>query len=183
MEEEEELFERNCRGEQNTVLLLLDRREDPVTPLLNQWTYQAMIHELIEIANNRVNIKKGAKVKVSSDADEVVLSVDTDPFYARSLYLGYGELASSLKEMVEQLQARTQEQSKIDTLEDMQRVLDHYPEYKKHSANVYKHVDLLTLLNHTVDERKLLEISRLEQSLAVTDAKDEHFKVHDSSRP
>lgn len=25
--------------------LVLDRREDPVTPLLSQWTYQAMVHE------------------------------------------------------------------------------------------------------------------------------------------
>ena len=23
-----------------TLLIILDRREDPVTPLLNQWTYQ-----------------------------------------------------------------------------------------------------------------------------------------------
>ena len=27
------------------VQLVLDRREDPVTPLLSQWTYQAMVHE------------------------------------------------------------------------------------------------------------------------------------------
>ena len=25
------------------VLILLDRRDDPVTPLLHQWTYQAMV--------------------------------------------------------------------------------------------------------------------------------------------
>lgn len=29
------------------MVLILDRREDPITPLLNQWTYQAMLHELI----------------------------------------------------------------------------------------------------------------------------------------
>ena len=38
------------------VLLVLDRRDDPVTPLLNQWTYQAMVHELLGINNNRVDI-------------------------------------------------------------------------------------------------------------------------------
>ena len=38
------------------LLLLLDRRDDPVTPLLNQWTYQAMVHELLGINNNRVDI-------------------------------------------------------------------------------------------------------------------------------
>lgn len=38
------------------ILLLLDRRNDPVTPLLNQWTYQAMVHELIGIKNSRVDL-------------------------------------------------------------------------------------------------------------------------------
>ena len=28
------------------VLLILDRNDDLVTPLMNQWTLQAMIHEL-----------------------------------------------------------------------------------------------------------------------------------------
>jgi vacuolar protein sorting-associated protein 45 len=40
-----------------TTILILDRREDPITPLLNQWTYQAMIHEILEIKNNRVDLK------------------------------------------------------------------------------------------------------------------------------
>ena len=37
------------------LLLILDRRNDPVTPLLNQWTYQAMTHELVSIHNNLVS--------------------------------------------------------------------------------------------------------------------------------
>lgn len=36
------------------TLLLLDRRNDPVTPLLHQWTYQAQVHELLGITNNVV---------------------------------------------------------------------------------------------------------------------------------
>nr|CAH7720408.1 unnamed protein product [Callosobruchus chinensis] len=39
-----------------SLLLILDRRDDPMTPLLNQWTYQAMVHELLTINNNRVNL-------------------------------------------------------------------------------------------------------------------------------
>ena len=27
------------------LLKVLDRSDDPLTPLLNQWTYQAMVHE------------------------------------------------------------------------------------------------------------------------------------------
>ena len=38
------------------LLLILDRRNDPLTPLLSQWTYQAMVHELLGIRNGRVDL-------------------------------------------------------------------------------------------------------------------------------
>lgn len=38
------------------ILLIVDRKNDPLTPLLNQWTYQAMTHELIGISNGRVDL-------------------------------------------------------------------------------------------------------------------------------
>ena len=38
-------------------MLLVDRRDDPVTPLLSQWTFQAMVHELIGIDANRVDLQ------------------------------------------------------------------------------------------------------------------------------
>lgn len=68
------------RQESNPILLILDRRDDPVTSLLNQWTYQAMVHELLTINNNRVDLShvKG----ISKELKEVVLSAQHDEFYA-----------------------------------------------------------------------------------------------------
>lgn len=37
---EEALFEETNK---DTLLFIIDRFEDPVTPLLNQWTYEAMV--------------------------------------------------------------------------------------------------------------------------------------------
>jgi len=77
------------RQESNPIILIVDRRDDPVTPLLNQWTYQAMVHELLTINNNRVNL---AHVKgISKELKEVVLSAEHDDFYAnvRVLYIIY----------------------------------------------------------------------------------------------
>jgi hypothetical protein len=47
--------------ETSTTVLILDRREDPVTPLLMQWTYQAMVHELLNINKNTINMKEFGK--------------------------------------------------------------------------------------------------------------------------
>lgn len=45
------------------LLLILDRRNDPVTPLLSQWTYQAMVHELLGITNGRVSLEDAPDVR------------------------------------------------------------------------------------------------------------------------
>ena len=54
MQQENQLFEFK-QPDSPPLLLILDRRNDPITPLLNQWTYQAMIHELVGIKNNLVS--------------------------------------------------------------------------------------------------------------------------------
>lgn len=47
---------------------------------LLQWTYQAMVHELLTISNNRVNLSRIPGI--SKDLSEVVLSSEHDEFYA-----------------------------------------------------------------------------------------------------
>ena len=58
------------------LLLILDRRNDPVTPLLSQWTYQAMVHELIGIQNGRVDLSTvpGVRPELKVDTLNLLLS-------------------------------------------------------------------------------------------------------------
>lgn len=77
-----------------THLLIVDRREDPVTPLLNQWTYQAMVHELIGIKDNRVDLKH--LEHLSDEMKEVVLSSIDDSFFRKVLHTNYGELNTEI---------------------------------------------------------------------------------------
>jgi hypothetical protein len=46
-----------------TRVALLRSRNDPVSPLLHQWTYQAMVHELLGIQNNRVDLSRAPGVR------------------------------------------------------------------------------------------------------------------------
>lgn len=49
-------------GETPALLLIVDRRDDPVTPLLTQWTYQAMVHELVGVDDNKLKLGQQANV-------------------------------------------------------------------------------------------------------------------------
>ncbi|KAK0547909.1 vacuolar protein sorting-associated protein 45 [Tilletia horrida] len=157
------------------LLLILDRRNDPVTPLLSQWTYQAMVHELIGITNGRVSLADAEKVR--AEHKEIVLSADQDPFFSSNLYDNYGDLGASIKRYVIEYQSKTASTSQIETIQDMKRFVEAYPEFKKLSGNVSKHVALLGELSKRVEKEGLFEISELEQSLASNESHTQDLKA------
>jgi vacuolar protein sorting-associated protein 45 len=156
------------------LLLILDRADDPVTPLLMQWTYRAMVHELIGISNNRVLLPKE---KRKNDQPELILSTTQDSFYRDNINKNFGELGISIKVLVEEFQKKTNNNKNIGTLEDIRRFLQDFPEFRKLSANVSKHVALMTELSQTVERRHLMETSAREQELACKDAHAAHLKL------
>jgi len=146
------------------VLLILDRRNDPVTPLLSQWTYQAMVHGMIGIHNGRVDLSNVPDIK--KELKEIVLSPDQDPFFKKSMYLNLGDLGANIKSYVDEYQVKTKSNMNIESIADMKRFVEEYPEFRKLSGNVSKHVALVSELSRRVAQENLLEVSELEQGLA-----------------
>ena len=145
------------------ILLIVDRRDDPITPLLSQWTYQAQVHELLGIHNGRVDLS--AVPDVRPELKEIVLSQDQDPFFKKNMYQNFGDLGGNIKEYVEQYQDRTKSSAQIESISDMKRFVEDYPEFRKLSGNVSKHVALVSELSRRVSAESLLDVSELEQSL------------------
>lgn len=160
------------------VLLILDRRDDPVTPLLQQWTYQAMIHELLGIHNNRVSLKDVPNIK--KDLVEVVLSSQQDKFYHGAMYLDFGEMGSSIKELVQDYQRKHPQaggQFALDSIADMQKFVESYPEFKMAAGNVSKHVAISTELSRLVGVRDLMRVSELEQELVCGNSHEANYQA------
>ncbi|KAJ3499616.1 hypothetical protein NLG97_g184 [Lecanicillium saksenae] len=166
MTQEEQLFDFR-KVDTPPILLVLDRREDPVTPLLTQWTYQAMVNHLLGIQNGRVNLEDVPDIR--PELREIVLSQDQDPFFKKNMFLNFGDLGSTIKEYVEQYQSKTKNNADIESIADMKRFIEEYPEFRKLSGNVSKHVTLVSELSRRVAAENLLEVSELEQSLACND--------------
>uniref|UniRef100_A0A6B2FAY6 Vacuolar protein sorting-associated protein 45 n=1 Tax=Bothriechis nubestris TaxID=1766655 RepID=A0A6B2FAY6_9SAUR len=161
---EYELFDFR-RTEVPPLLLLLDRSDDAITPLLNQWTYQAMVHELLGINNNRIDLSRVPGI--SKDLREVVLSAENDEFYASNMYLNFAEIGSNIKNLMEDFQRKKpKEQQKLESIADMKAFVENYPQFKKMSGTVSKHVTVVGELSRLVSERNLLEVSEAEQELS-----------------
>ncbi|XP_040995916.1 vacuolar protein sorting-associated protein 45 homolog isoform X2 [Juglans microcarpa x Juglans regia] len=152
------------RTEISPLLLVVDRRDDPVTPLLNQWTYQAMVHELIGIQDNKVDLRNIGKLP--QDQQEVVLSAEQDAFFKANMYENFGDIGMNIKRLVDEFQQIAKSNQNIQTIEDMAKFVDNYPEYRKMQGNVSKHVTLVTEMSKIVEERKLMLVSQTEQDLA-----------------
>lgn len=178
MTQEEQLFEFR-KTDTPPILLVLDRRDDPITPLLTQWTYQAMVHELLGINNGRVDLNDIPDIR--PELKEIVLSQDQDPFFKKNMYLNFGDLGGSIKEYVEQYQSKTKSNANIDSIEDMKRFVEDFPEFRKLSGNVSKHVTLVGELSRRVGADNLLDVSELEQSLACSDNHVADLKVRKDS--
>ena len=98
-----------------------------------------------------------------------MLSQDQDPFFAKNMYLNFGDLGQNAKEYVEQFASKQASGQKLDSIEDMKRFVEEYPEFRRLSGNVTKHVTLVTELSRRVGTDNLLDVSELEQSLACND--------------
>jgi len=150
------------------VLLILDRKSDPVTPLLSQWTYQAMVHELLGLNNGRVllpDISEG----------EVTMSGRDDTFFDENKYQNFGDLGAAIRELMQKFAKEHRVQTDVKSIDDMRSFMDKYPAFRSQSSRVSKHVTITSELSRLVETCSLFEISALEQDLACS---DDHPKQH-----
>jgi len=145
-----------------------------VTPLLSQWTYQAMVHELLGMNNNRVVLKGAPGVK--KDMEEVVMSPAADEFFGANLYSNFGELAENIATLLQDYQRESKRNENINSIEAMQDFMSRYPEFRTKSHNVSKHVAIMGELGRLVEVCGLLDVSAFEQELACSDAHAEQLK-------
>jgi len=170
IEAENELF---GWSEPNTppLLLILDRKEDPITPLLSQWTYQSMVHELLTINNSRVKL-------MNDNNKELVINPFDDKFFRININATFGEIGTRIRDAVNEYTKNTRQNKQLlkgSTIQDMQIIMEKYPELISKQGNVTKHVDITTSLSKIVNKRKLLDISTIEQEMVSNYDPKKHY--------
>lgn len=110
-------------------------------------------------------------------AQDIVISQDQDPFFAKNMYLNFGDLGQNAKDYVEQFASKQASGQKLDSIEDMKRFVEEFPEFRRLSGNVTKHVTLVGELSRRVGTDNLLDVSELEQSLACNDNHSQDVKT------
>ena len=78
-------------------LVIYDRREDPVTPLIYNWSYQSMVHEFVGIDENSIKIPTDAKKA------EIFARQSDDDFLDKNWNKNYGEFTTDLSHELEKI--------------------------------------------------------------------------------
>lgn len=151
----------NRKSDMPPVLLLLDRKSDPLTPLVTPWTYQSMIHELIGIDRNIVNLK--------DSSEQLTLSETMDVFYLESMYLNYGDLTDKFQKYVDEYKKQTKQSSienlKTQDLSELKKILTKFPEFKKLSNNILKHLNIISEIDKQISSQNLWAVGELQQTI------------------
>lgn len=147
------------------LLIIMDRRCDLVTPIIHSWSYYPMIHNELNITNNRINLENVPN-RQPKDPREMILSIENDQFFKDNYYKNFGELGPTLLGSVENLKLQTKSQHQVETLADMKRFIDEYPETKRHASDLHNHVFLMSEIGRIVNDYSLMLVSECEQELA-----------------
>lgn len=93
------------------------------------------------------------------------------------MYLNFGDLGQNVKEYTEQYASKHKGTTEFTSIADMKRFVEEYPEIRKLSSNVTKHITILTELSRRVGEDNLLDVSELEQSIACNDSHGQDLRT------
>lgn len=173
------------RVDDRAIVIITERKEDIVTPLLIPWTYQAMIHEYIGLANNKVDLVNRQKIALGVMEDqmhkgdenkEFVLSELTDDFYFKNVHNTLPDLATNIQNFINEVSEKKKKTVNIESLEAMHEALDKIPEIRQISANVAKHVTLSFDITEQLNKRGLKDVSKIEQDLICQDNRRENIE-------
>lgn len=168
-QDQRELFDFGSRDGQYPILLLLDRKQDPVTPLLSQWTYQAMIHQVLGIRDNIVQLPPDALATPRHDGastDEFVVSSAQDGFFKKNMYANFGDVGMAIKNLVDQVSSDHKTAKGFDSINDIAEFVEHLPETTQQQGMTAKHVSIMSALSREVEERSLMTVSGVEQDVS-----------------
>lgn len=156
------------------TLLIVDRSIDPVAPLMHEYTYQAMVQDLLEVKGEVVSIPKREKDssedKKEKDLKEDLLIGEDDNLWTEYRHQHIGEVMQAMTKKFSEFKgknAMANISSKQDaSVKDMIQAMKSMPEYKSMMRHYFKHMSIAEECMKHFDDEYLQSISELEQDMA-----------------
>ncbi|XP_022025686.1 SNARE-interacting protein KEULE isoform X1 [Helianthus annuus] len=157
-------------------LLILDRSIDQIAPVIHEWTYDAMCHDLLNMDGSKYVHEVASKTGGRPEKKEVLLE-DHDPVWLEMRHLHIADagerLHNKMTSFVSKNKAAQMHGSRGDgelSTRDLQKMVQALPQYSEQMDKLSLHVDIAEKINKIIRESGLKEAGQLEQDLVFGDA-------------
>ncbi|KAI3687468.1 hypothetical protein L1987_81165 [Smallanthus sonchifolius] len=157
-------------------LLILDRSIDQIAPIIHEWTYDAMCHDLLEMDGNKYVHEVPSKTG-GFEKKEVLLE-EHDPVWSELRHSHIADASERLHDkmtnFVSKNKAAQMNQGSRDggqvTTRDLQKMVQALPQYNEQMDRLSLHVGIAGKINSIIRETGLRDLGQLEQDLVFGDA-------------
>ncbi|CAD6264107.1 unnamed protein product [Miscanthus lutarioriparius] len=157
-------------------LLIVDRSIDQIAPIIHEWTYDAMCHDLLCMDGNKYVQEVPSKNGSANEKKEVLLE-DHDPVW---LELRHAHIADANERLHEKMtsfvsknKAAQLQQARSGgelSTKQLQKMVQALPQYSDQIDKLTLHVEIAGKLNNIIKEQYLKDVGQLEQDLVFGDA-------------
>ncbi len=162
----------NAPSDERCTLLILDRSFDLVAPFLHEFTYQAMIYDLLDVDDKHRISHTYTDNAGKEQTRKVVLSDESDQLWCR---LRHMHIADTSKWVVKNFnefiaankKAGNLEMGKATTLKEMGDAMRAMPQYQDMKSKYAIHIELANQCMTAFKQKNLREIGMLEQDMVV----------------
>ncbi|KAI3444687.1 hypothetical protein Pfo_001352 [Paulownia fortunei] len=156
-------------------LLIVDRSVDQIAPIIHEWTYDAMCHDLLDLDGNKYVQEIPSKSGGQPERKEVLLE-DHDAVWLELRHAHIAEASERLHEKMTNFvsknkaaQLQQRDGSELST-RDLQKMVQALPQYNEQMEKLSLHVEIAGKLNKIIRDVGLRELGQLEQDLVFGDA-------------
>mmetsp|Transcript_17026 Transcript_17026/g.50813 ORF Transcript_17026/g.50813 Transcript_17026/m.50813 type:complete len:663 (-) Transcript_17026:822-2810(-) len=153
-------------------VVIMDRGFDPVAPIIHDWTYEPLVHDLLPIHSNTFTYHAqkedgGLEEKQHPLNDRDSLWVKLRHQHIATAFRGISDFTDELKKNTVakgRLEGGKNGGGEMDTRQ-IQRLVAAMPQYREQLAQLGVHTEIADNLNKLLDMRQLLQVGKLEQDI------------------
>ncbi|KAI4376981.1 hypothetical protein MLD38_014680 [Melastoma candidum] len=156
-------------------LLILDRSVDLIAPVIHEWTYEAMCHDLLDMDGNKYVYKVPSKVGGEDETKEALLE-EHDPVWHELRHSHIADASERLHDKMTNFinknkaaQMHRRDGGEIST-KDLQKIVQALPQYGEQVEKLSLHVEIAGKINQLIRDMGLRDLGQLEQDLVFGDA-------------
>ncbi|KAI9022176.1 Sec1-like protein [Phycomyces nitens] len=160
------------------TLILLDRTIDPISPFLHEFTYQAMIADLLKTEDTPAGIKYSYEYtqEDGTTKDQEITLNDQDTVYSSIRHM---HIASTTEKLIENFNTFVSEnkgtsggQSSVRSLNDMKQMIADLPQFQDMKTKFSAHMTIASECMSEFNKQNLETIGLLEQNMACGETPD-----------